>query len=116
MRKREFGDYIQDILDSINAVEEFVKGIKFEDFAKDKKIIFAVTRAIEIIGEAAKHIPKSIVAKYPGIPWKDMAGMRDKVTHEYFGVDLKVVWKTATQHIPEIKPLIQKVLKDVEEK
>jgi len=114
MRKREFEDYIQDILDSANAIEEFVKGVEFEDFVRDRKISFAVTRAIEIIGEAAKHIPKLIIDKYPEIPWKDMAGMRDKVIHEYFGVDLKVVWKTATQHIPEIKPLIQKVL--IEEK
>jgi uncharacterized protein with HEPN domain len=116
MRKREFGDYIQDMLDSIDAIEEFVKEMEFEDFARDRKTTFAVTRAIEIIGEATKHIPKTIVDKYPEIPWKDMAGMRDKVIHEYFGVDLKVVWKTVTQRIPEIKPLIQKVFKEVEEK
>jgi len=116
MKKRQFGDYIQDILDSINAIEEFLKEVKFEDFARDRKTTFAVIRAIEIVGEAAKHIPKSITDKYPEIPWKDMAGMRDKVIHEYFGVDLKVVWKTATQHIPEIKTLIQKVFEDTEEK
>ena len=114
MRKREFGDYIQDILDSIDAIEEFIKEMKFEDFVRDRKTIFAVTRAIEIIGEATKHIPKTVVNKYPEIPWKDMAGMRDKVVHEYFGVDLKVVWKTVNEHIPGLKPLIQKVLEDVE--
>jgi len=116
MKKREFGDYIQDIFDSVNAIEEFVKESEFKDFAEDRKTIFAVIRAIEIIGEATKHIPKSIIDKYPEVPWKDMAGMRDKVIHEYFGVDLKVVWKTVTQHIPEIKPLIQKVLENIEEK
>ena len=114
MKKREFGDYIQDILDSIDAIEEFIKEMKFEDFARDRKTIFAVTRAIEIIGEATKHIPKAVANKYPEIPWKDMAGMRDKVIHEYFGVDLKVVWKTVNEHIPELKPLIQKVLEDLE--
>ena len=86
--------------------------MKEED--RDRKTTFAVIRAPEIIGEATKHIPKTIVNKYPEIPWKDMAGMRDKVIHEYFGVDLKVVWKTVNQHIQEIKPLIQKVLEDVE--
>jgi uncharacterized protein with HEPN domain len=116
MREREFADYLQDILDSINAIEEFIKEMQFEDFARDRKTTFAVTRAIEIIGEATKHIPKTIVDKYPEIPWRDMAGMRDKVIHEYFGVDLKVVWKTVNQHIPEIKPQIQKVLEDVEKK
>jgi len=115
MRKREFGDYLQDILDSIDAIEEFVKEMEFEDFARDRKTTFAVTRAIEIIGEATKHIPKSITDIHPEIPWKDMAGMRDKVIHEYFGVDLKVVWKTVTQSIPEIRPLIKKAFKEVEE-
>lgn len=114
MKNREYGDYIEDILDSINAVAKFVKRKNFKDFTKDKKTIYAVVRGIEIIGEATKHIPKSIRNKYPEVPWKDMAGMRDKVIHEYFAVDLKVVWKTATRHLPKIKPLIQKVFKDME--
>lgn len=114
MKNREYGDYVEDILDSINAIEEFVKGMNFEDFTKDKKTIFAVVRAIEIIGEATKNIPKSVRNKYAEIPWRDMAGMRDKVIHEYFGVDLEVLWETATRHVPEIKPLIQKVLEGME--
>ncbi len=114
MKKREYGDYIQDVLDSINAVDEFIKGMAFEDFTKDKKTIFAEIRGIEIIGEATKYIPKSIRNKYPEIPWKDMAGLRDKVIHAYFGVDLRVIWETATRHLPEIKPLIEQVLKDIE--
>ncbi|MBU1598699.1 DUF86 domain-containing protein [bacterium] len=112
MKSREYGDYIQDILDSIIDVEQFVKGIRFEDFAEDRKTIFAVIRGIEVIGEAAKCIPNLIRDRYPEIPWKAMAGMRDKIIHEYFGVDLKVVYKTATQHLPKIKPLIQKVLEE----
>jgi uncharacterized protein with HEPN domain len=114
MKNREYGDYIEDISDSIDAIEEFVKEMNFEDFKKDRKTIFAVVRCIEVIGEATKHIPKSIRNRYPGIPWKDLAGMRDKVIHEYFGVDFKVVWETATRHLPEIKPLIQKVMEDME--
>jgi len=114
MKNREYGDYVEDILDSMNAIEEFVKGMDFEDFKKDRKTVFAVVRGIEIIGEATKNIPESIRDRYPDIPWKDMAGMRDKVIHEYFGVDLGVVWETATRHIPEIMSLIQKVLKDME--
>lgn len=114
MKNREYGDYIQDILDSIDAIEEFVKEMQFKDFSKDKKTIYAVVRGVEIIGEATKHIPASIRNKYPKIPWKDMSGMRDKVIHEYFGVDLKVVWRTAKEELSPIRPLIRKVLEELE--
>ena len=113
MKEREYGDYIEDILDSIKSIEEFIKGMNFDDFENDKKTVFAVIRSIEVIGEATKNIPKSIIEKYPKIPWKDMAGMRDKVIHEYFGVDLKVVWKTIKEKIPVVKPLVQEVLKSL---
>jgi len=94
MRKRDYRDYIKDIIDSINDIESFTENMTFEDFAKDKKTINAVIRSIEVIGEAAKNIPKKLRDKYPYIPWKKMAGMRDKMIHEYFGVDIKILWKT----------------------
>ncbi len=114
--KREYGDYIQDILNSVDAIEEFVKDIDFETFENDKKTVFAVTRAIEIIGEATKNIPDLLRKKYPQVPWKDMAGMRDKLIHEYFGIDVDVLWKTVTQDIPQLKALIQKVIDDIDNK
>jgi len=115
MKNREYGDYIEDILTSVNDIEEFTKGMEFDDFIRDRKTVFAVIRGIEVIGEAAKHIPNSARNKYPGIPWKDMAGMRDKITHEYFGVNLKVIWKTVKEDIPQLKPLVQNMLKDLGE-
>ena len=114
--KREYGDYIQDIIDSIDAIEEFVKGLDYDDFEDDKRTVFAVTRAIEIIGEATKNIPVTLRNKYPQIPWKDMAGMRDKLIHEYFGVDVEVLWRTVTLDIPHLKVLICKVMDDIEDK
>ena len=114
MRKRELGDYIQDILEAIVEVKDFTKGMPFEDFVKDKKTINAVVRSLEIIGEAAKKIPHSMRAEYSEIPWKRMAGMRDKLIHEYFGIDLEMVWEVIHSELPPLKPFIQKALGDVE--
>jgi len=110
MRKR---DYLQDIRDSIKDIEDFTRNMDFEDFARDRKTINAVIRSIEVIGETAKHIPKSIRDKYPSITWRKMAGMRDKLIHEYFGVDIKILWKTIKKDIPPLKPLIQNILESL---
>jgi len=113
MKKRDYGDFVQDILDSINDVENFIDGMEFEDFINDKKTIYSVVRAIEIIGEAAKNVPEQIRTKYPDVPWKQMAGMRDKLIHEYFGVDLEILWKTAKDDVPQLKTPISKVFEDM---
>ena len=84
----------------------------FDAFVLDKKTVYAINRALEIIGEASKQIPVLVRNTYPEIPWKNMAGMRDKVIHEYFGVDLKRVWNTVNNDIPRLKPLFEKILKD----
>lgn len=109
---REILDYLEDILESINNIERFVEGMDFNDFKKDEKTIYAVIRALEIIGEAVKNIPEEIKKKYPEIPWKNMAGMRDKLIHEYFGVNKRVVWDAIKEELPNIKPLFEKILKD----
>ena len=113
MKSREYCDYIKDILDSMNDTEEFTTGMDYGNFENDRKTIFAVIRSIEIIGEATKNIPKSVRNRYTKIPWKDMAGMRDKVIHEYFGIDLEVIWKTIKEEIPPLKPLIQNIFEDL---
>ena len=112
MIAREYGDYVDDILESIGDIIEFIKGLDFESFSNDKKTINAVIRSLEIIGEAAKSIPQSIKEKYPDIPWKEMGGMRDKVIHEYFGVNMEIIWNTAKKDIPDLKPLIEKISKE----
>lgn len=113
MRRRDYRDYLQDIVDSIKDIEDFTQGMSFEDFSRDKKTINAVIRSLEVIGEATKNVPNSIRERYPSIPWKKMAGMRDKMIHEYFGVDLEILWKTIKKDIPPLKKLIQDVLKDL---
>ena len=109
--KKVYIDYIQDILNSLEEIEEFIQGFSFNDFLKDKKTINAVIRSLEVIGEAAKNIPDSVKIKYPRIPWRKMAGMRDKLIHQYFGVDLQTVWQTIKEDLPTIKPLIKKIQK-----
>ncbi len=113
--KREVGDFIEDIIDAMNKALKFIEGISYEEFARDDKTIFAVIRAIEVVGEAVKKIPEETREKYPEIPWKGMAGMRDKVIHGYFGVDVKVVWDTVKKRIPEVKPLFERILSELEE-
>lgn len=108
--KHEFLDYLEDILDAIEKIESFTTGMTYHQFSKDDKTMYAVIRAFEIIGEATKNIPARLRRKHEGIPWKEMAGMRDKMIHEYFGVDLKVVWETVQKDIPSLKPLMVQVI------
>lgn len=107
--KREFLDYVDDVIDAMSKAQEFTIGMDYRKFSRDEKTIFAVTRAVEIIGEAVKKIPSTVRRQYPQIPWRDMAGMRDKLAHEYFGVNLRAVWDTVKKDIPAIKPIFEKI-------
>ena len=80
---------------------------------KDDKTSSAVIRKFEIIGKPTKQIPEEIRQKYPQVPWKEMAGMRDRLIHFYFGIDYKLVWKTIKERIPQVKPLIRKILEEI---
>lgn len=111
--KRDISLYLKDVFENMKHIEAFIENVTYEEFIKDKKTSYAVVRCIEIIGEAVKNIPDDIREKYPDIPWKKMAGMRDKISHFYFGVDMKKVWLAVKRDIPQIKPSIKKILKDI---
>jgi uncharacterized protein with HEPN domain len=108
--KREYLHCLKDIQRALEKIKDFTAGLDFESFTKDDKTTFAVIRALEIIGEAARKIPKSVRSRYPDLPWQDMAGMRDKLIHDYFGVDLRVVWKTLQIDLPPLKASLDQII------
>jgi uncharacterized protein with HEPN domain len=111
--KRLYRDYVLDILDAIRKAEKFADGMTLEDFKQDEKTIFAVVRALEVVGEATKFIPRTVRNKYRDVPWKAMAGMRDKLIHEYFGVNIRIVWNTLKKDLPKIVPVLEEILQSV---
>lgn len=113
MSSRDWTFRIQDILNSIEKIGRYIKGMTITEFKKDTLVIDAVVRNFEIIGEACKHIPATIRNKYPDIPWAEMAGIRNILIHEYFGVDVKIVWNTAKKDLPSVE---KKLLKMTTEK
>jgi len=103
--------FLRHIMESINAIESHMRGITIDSFFESILIQDAVIRRIEIIGEATKNLSAEVRNKYPYIPWRSIAGMRDVLIHEYFGVDLKLVFDTATKKIPQLKEQIETVIK-----
>ena len=108
----EFLDFVEDILDAMDKAEILLDDVTYDQFEKDFRIHYAVVRALEIIGEATKRLPFSLREQYPGIPWKGMAGMRDRIIHGYDMVDYEIVWNTVKQVIPRVRPLLQQILAD----
>lgn len=96
----------------MNRILEYVEGYSFSDFKKDYKTVDAVIRNFEIIGEASKNVPKEIKDKYVEVPWDEMYLLRNKVSHEYFGIDYEIIWDLVSNYIPDNKTQILEILRD----
>jgi len=104
--KKDVGVFVEHVMESIEKIEEYMGGMNKEEFLGDSRTQDAVMRRLEIMGEAVKNIPQEFRDEYPKIPWKQIAGMRDVLIHEYFGVNLERVWKTIKTDLPELKQRI----------
>ncbi len=113
MKIRDCRMYIEDILSSMNRIEKYVNGLEYEDFIQNDMAVDAVIRNLEIIGEASKNVPENVRSQYPDVPWKRMIGLRNIVIHDYFGVDLSIVWRIVTKNIPAAKIQVEKILNDL---
>jgi uncharacterized protein with HEPN domain len=103
---------ITDILQCIAKIRRFTKGYSFDDFQGDDKTIDSVLRNLEIIGEAARHVPADIQARYPELPWAEMLTMRNIVIHEYHGVNLKIIWQTVKEDLPTLVSPLKRILQE----
>ena len=113
---RRFDLYLEDMLLSIERIEEYIKGFDFASFKKNYLVVDAVARNFEIIGEAAKNIPSEIQVKYPQLPWRKMYGLRNLISHEYFGIDYEIIWEIASKNLPQNKEILIQIIEDLGKK
>ena len=102
--------YLEDLIIAMNRIGEYIEGLSFINFKKDYRTVDAVIRNFEIIGEAAKNLPDEVKEKYSEVPWAEMYLLRNKVSHEYFGIDYEIIWDVATNYLPENKLQIDTIL------
>ena len=111
MSEREDMNFLADIKEAIRRIDVYIEKLSYEEFLENIKTQDAVVRNLEIIGEATKNLSEELKDKYPQICWKDLAGLRDKLIHHYFGVNFDIVWSIVKEELPEISPQLEEILK-----
>ena len=106
MSKRDWKILFEDILESIMKIEQYTERINFDDFAMNSMVIDAVVRNIEIIGEASNNVPDPVKEKHPAVPWKKLTGIRNRIVHEYFGIDINIIWFIVENELSQLKQWI----------
>jgi uncharacterized protein with HEPN domain len=109
MSERPINLLLDDILEAIDRVEQYIKGLSFEAFSKDQKTIDAVARNLEIIGEAANHLPDGFKEKRSDIEWHKVVGLRHRIIHEYFGIDLEIIWQILHKDLPSLRNALERI-------
>lgn len=114
MKKQDYTDFVEDIYNAILFVEKYTEGYCFEDFEQDDKTYNAVIRMLEVIGEASNKLSDEVKARYHDVPWHLIRGLRNRIIHEYFGIDLRVIWNITKDNLPQLKVSINNMLNDLE--
>ncbi len=114
MTRRTHEDYLRDILENARKAQRFIANVDFDAFVMNDEKFYAVVQALEIIGEAAKKIPQSVRTRYPQVPWREVAGMRDKLSHDYFEIDARRPWQTVQDDLPALQTTVERMLADLD--
>ncbi len=107
---RDYRVFLDDILEATTKVLDYTAGLSYERFVTDRKTVEAVVWNLQIIGEATKHIPEEVRSRYRDVPWREMAGLRDIIVHQYFGLKLDVIWKVIRDDLPRVEALVRGIL------
>jgi uncharacterized protein with HEPN domain len=107
---RTFLHHFNDISESISKIKGFIQDLTYEQFCEDEKTQYAVIRALEIIGEAAKQIPDEIKDQFSNLPWQEIIRMRDKLIHHYYGIDVEVLWNTVNEDLDQLQDIVQALI------
>ncbi|HJX26598.1 MAG TPA: DUF86 domain-containing protein [Thermoanaerobaculia bacterium] len=108
MPKRDSDLLMEDILEAVRKISRYTDGMAQSDFLQDEKTIDAVVRNLEVVGEATRHLPEDFISRHPDVPWRQIAGLRNRIVHEYFGLDLEIIWQVIRHDLPTLQARLER--------